>query len=81
MNKFHNDGSFLEQFMKDKKDSSVNAAERPAAPIRVTWKTKGQMGGIKKKSIATLMKEQSGSTKSVELDHGVQKLTKGYLSS
>ena len=66
--------------MKDKKESSENVAERPAVPIRVTWKTKGQMGGIKKKSIATLMKESS-STKSVELDHGVQKLTKGYLSS
>jgi len=67
--------------MKDKKPSE-STAERPAAPIRVTWKAKGQMGGIKRKSMATLMKEQSSSTKSSFGDHGAQTLTtKGYLSS
>lgn len=86
MNKFDNDGSFLEQFMKERKDSSEQESprERPGAfqkPIKVTWKMKGQMGGIKKKSIATLMKE--GSTKKAELEdeeETMKTLTKGYLS-
>lgn len=86
MNKFDNDGSFLEQFMKGhkEKDQQENATERSATfqkPIKVTWKMKGQMGGIKKKSIATLMKE--GSTKKAELEgeeEAVKTLTKGYLN-
>ena len=86
MNKFENDGSFFDQFMKDNKDKSKedNTKERQSAlqkPIKVTWKMKGQMGGIKKKSIATLMKE--GSTKKTEPENEekiVETLTKGYLS-
>lgn len=83
MNKFDNDGSFLDQFMKDRKDvcEKKESTERAGAlqkPIKVTWKMKGQMGGIKKKSIATLMKE--GSTKKTELEEEEEILTKGYLS-
>jgi len=82
MNKFDNDGSFLDQFMKERKDEyqQESATERPVVsqkPIKVTWKMKGQMGGIKKKSIATLMKE--GTTKKDE-EETVKTLTKGYLS-
>lgn len=85
MNKFDNDGSFLDQFVKEHKDKceEKSSTERPAAlhkPIKVTWKMKGQMGGIKKKSMATLMKE--GSTKKAELgdEEEMKTLTKGYLS-
>ena len=86
MNKFDNDGSFLDQFMKENKDKceQEQTRERSAAlqkPIKVTWKMKGQMGGIKKKSIATLMKE--GPSKKAEVDDGeetMKTLTKGYLS-
>lgn len=85
MNKFDNDGSFLDQFMKERKDKDCeqdNARERSSAlqkPIKVTWKMKGQMGGIKKKSMATLMKE--GSTKKAEgEEEAVKTLTKGYLN-
>lgn len=86
MNKFDNDGSFLDQFIKEQKDKcqQENTTKRPVAsqkPIKVTWKMKGQMGGIKKKSIATLMKE--GSTKKDELqdeEEAMKTLTKGYLS-
>lgn len=86
MNKFDNDGSFLDQFMKERNDTcqQENTTKRLAAlqkPIKVTWKAKGQMGGIKKKSIATLMKE--GSAKKPDLDdeeETLKTLTKGYLN-
>ena len=85
MNKFDNDGSFLDQFMKEHEESEQdNVKERSSAlkqPIKVTWKMKGQMGGIKKKSIATLMKEGSTRKAEPEDEEGVVKtLTKGYLS-
>ena len=86
MNKFENDGSFFDQFKKDNKDKCKedNAKERQSAlqkPIKVTWKMKGQMGGIKKKSIATLMKEGSSKKAEPEDEEEIAKtLTKGYLS-
>ena len=85
MNKFDNDGSFLDQFMKENKDKceQEKATECTAAlkkPIKVTWKMKGQMGGIKKKSIATLMKEGPIKKAEVEDEEETMKtLTKGYL--